>query len=335
MKKNLLKTLSILFIGTSSIAQQTLTSSGINPVLGDIFSLRMCPSLNPGNSGANQTWNFSSMTHTSTTNNTIVTVASTPNGSLFPNATVSNYDGSSYTYYNTTPSLFNNAGNSNTITTLVYQNQETLLPFPFNYNNTNTDTWSSIFISNSITFTRTGSTNLNYDAHGSLVTPAGTFNNAARVRMVQTYTDASTFISITYTNTQFFWYTNGNHVPIAATFTLSSSFGFTTTTSSGSYYLNNPVVVSVNELVKDKEMLFQVYPNPANESITVSSNTIPSKIEMLDITGKLILTRSLQLESNLEKTITLKTNELVNGLYLIRVSSSSGATETKKVTIIH
>ncbi len=331
MKKNLLKTFAILFIGTTAIAQQTLTSAGINPIVGDNFSLKMCAPVNPGNSGANQTWNFSSMTQTATINNTIVTVASTPNGSLFPNATVSNYDGNSYTYYNTTSTLFNNAGNSNSITTLVYQNQETLLQFPFNYTNSNTDTWSTIFTSNSITFTRTGSTNINYDGYGSLVTPAGSFNNSARVRMVQTYSDVSTFITITYTNTQFFWYTNGNHVPLAATYTLVTSLG--AGSGSGAYYLNNPIIVSINELTKDNEVSFQVYPNPANESINIVSNNTLSKIEVIDVTGKLIVTRNLQLENNLEKTVNLNVDDFVNGLYLIRITSSNGATETKKITI--
>src|ERR1700747_1948862 len=84
-----------LFFGIASLAsatllaQPTLTSAGMNPVLGDIYTPKTTSYVAPGTAGANQTWNLSAMTGTTTTTYTAVTVASTPYASTFPSASIS------------------------------------------------------------------------------------------------------------------------------------------------------------------------------------------------------------------------------------------------------
>ena len=72
-----------------------------------------------------------------------------------------------------------------------------------------------------------------------------------------------------------------------------------------------------NSIEKEKEIL--IYPNPATDVITIEmGNTEPATIEILDITGKVVLIRN-----NQAQRATIDINNLPNGVYLVRVRSAS------------
>lgn len=76
---------------------------------------------------------------------------------------------------------------------------------------------------------------------------------------------------------------------------------------------------------------FSLYPNPTKESFTIKSSTsnLATKIDVIDLTGKLLFTK--ELSANTENTIA--TSALSKGIYLISVETTNGTNYTTKLII--
>lgn len=76
---------------------------------------------------------------------------------------------------------------------------------------------------------------------------------------------------------------------------------------------------------------FSLYPNPAKESFTIKSSTsnLATKIDVIDLTGKLLFTK--ELSSIPENTIA--TTALSKGIYLISVKTTNGTNYTTKLIV--
>lgn len=330
MKKNLLTILSaITMISSVAVAQPTLTATGINPVAGDLLTLKNGPAVNPGSAGSNQTWVVNPTSSATPGTYTATSVGSTPYAASFSQANVSANYGGYYLYYNTSATALKNQG-SYVGLTLSYSDPEDQLHFPFNMGNTYSDPWAVTFVNGGVTFVRTGTTTVTYDGYGSITLPNGTFSNAVRVHFVQVYKDTYSGGTINYNNDEYMWYINGNHYPVAVTYTLTNSSSGTPST--GSAILTNAVAASVYE----HESIFSavsVFPNPAVNEINFDFKGIPtSSIEIFDITGKSVY-HQIVTETYLENYITINTSEFKDGIYFAKFTSKDGQTGTKKISI--
>lgn len=76
---------------------------------------------------------------------------------------------------------------------------------------------------------------------------------------------------------------------------------------------------------------FSLFPNPAKESFTIKGSTVnlATKIDIIDLTGKLLFTK--QVSTNPENTIT--TASLSKGIYLVSVETTNGTNYTTKLII--
>lgn len=76
---------------------------------------------------------------------------------------------------------------------------------------------------------------------------------------------------------------------------------------------------------------FSLYPNPAKESFTIKSSTsnLATKIDVIDLTGKLLFTK--ELSSIPENTIAA--TALSKGIYLISVETTNGTKYTTKLIV--
>ncbi len=116
-------------------------------------------------------------------------------------------------------------------------------------------------------------------------------------------------------------------------FTMTSN---ASTTKDGFYFddmlirkINSPTVGIKETSILVNEVL-TVYPNPANDYIQIEKNNSEScTIELMDVTGK-IIKRELINEMNHR----IVTNELSNGIYLLRLSMN-GEAFTRRVQVIH
>lgn len=85
---------------------------------------------------------------------------------------------------------------------------------------------------------------------------------------------------------------------------------------------------------QESDFTFSIYPNPANEMITVSfmeENSTELKIELMDLTGKIVIEKNL-IAGTGENSIRFMTDDIEAGAYFIRLISEKG-TSTQKLII--
>src|SRR6185436_6491431 len=105
------------------------------------------PTLNEGNGGANQTWDFSSLTSINgSTEFDGVMASATPFAADFPNAQFasSSYDYSGniiYNYFTNDDTLYTTWGYESEQQNLIYTNPRDILHYPFTYGNSFTDSY--------------------------------------------------------------------------------------------------------------------------------------------------------------------------------------------------
>jgi hypothetical protein len=341
MKKNLLNlfTTTLALGGSVSFAQTTLTATGINPVIGESYTLKDGAYLSPGNSGAGQTWNFSTMTGTSAGLTTIVSPSTTPSASSFPtaNACGKNTTANNYLYYNTSATAYKNVGLSGGGVNFIYSNPEDFLHFPFALNNSYVDSWAANFVSGGSTWYRTGATTVTADGTGTLITPTATYTNVMRVHFVQAYQD-STYMAgfgpyvIVYDNDEYMWYKNGIHTQIAAVYTLTNDAGGAP--SSGGIFLSG--TVGINEAA-DFITSSTVFPNPASAQITVDFTLTENKkvnVQLFKSLGQVVeIGQSAEGIQGVNK-MQLDIANLPEGIYFAQILLEGNTAATKRFIII-
>lgn len=115
--------------------------------------------------------------------------------------------------------------------------------------------------------------------------------------------------------------------------TLNPDFGSIT---QWRFMVGNPFL-SIQNGINDPEAdyLFDVYPNPANNTITVDmahANATTATVALYDITGKVIF--SEKTDNNTYHHLPISTAGINNGIYVIKVTTAF-STKTKTVVIAH
>jgi len=90
--------------------------------------------------------------------------------------------------------------------------------------------------------------------------------------------------------------------------------------------LYNSSAVGINNLTSS-HAAFDIYPNPASTSITLNNLVTGSIIKVLDVTGKLIYSETIN-----SNTKSIETNNWSNGMYFIQIENE-GAIAQKKLII--
>jgi hypothetical protein len=313
MKNKLTLTMMTLMVfwGLSVSSQPVLTATGINSVVGESFTQNNGGYVNPGSSGANQTWDLSSMAPAGSLTS-VVAPGTTTYGSSFPNANVAWTTASGTALYLKTSSSANqNYGMVSGTTVIPYSNPEDLLHYPFSYTNTYTDTWAAQFQSGGYTFYRSGSTTVTADGYGTLITPNGTYTDVMRVHLVQNYLDSANVggpYIIEYNNDEYMWYKEGIHVQLAFVYNFTSTGGGSASVGS---YISGNVGIETEELPNDKT---SVFPNPATGkiSICIGASLINEEFTLLNGLGLTVATGHLS-----SAITTIDLSSFPSGIYML------------------
>lgn len=285
------------FIGFQMKSQLTLTQAANEPVLGNTQNTRELDSLTavPKNTGTGQLWNFNtSMTQkTYTETTTYTTVASVSGGTAFPAANIAAArGGTGADFYKTSLNKLELAGfiDGNSGNKIVFNTPATWYPWPISY--------GAIF-SGSFTAVETGtSTNANWVGNvsytacgtGTVVLPGGNVHNNClmyrryiNINMSGSYTAQLNLV-------QYDFFSSSNKFPIMHFEYQSVTSGTNISKSAWFYADMNAMSVGVNE-INIPATQFILFPNPASDVVNVvlPSNELPSKIELLDVTGKMVL----------------------------------------------
>lgn len=97
----------------------------------------------------------------------------------------------------------------------------------------------------------------------------------------------------------------------------------------GNTYTNTIVVTVTPTAVKEYEnnaLQINLHPNPANDIVTITSKNDFSKIELLNVTGQVLLSETVN-----DKTRQINLNGFSEGIYFVKVVYANGMSVTKKV----
>lgn len=166
------------------------------------------------------------------------------------------------------------------------------------------------------------------DGWGSITTPYGTFN-ALRIKHEIHEIDSIYYggfgiwipltLPVAY---QYEWWTNGEKEPIlrVSTSAAGGNENITAIDYRDSYR-------DLNAGLNETSNAYALFPNPAKNSICLKSEKAIDKVELQDVSGKLLTTMNVSPSNQLE----INTSELQQGVYYIKVFS--GDTTTVKTFV--
>jgi len=321
MKKIYSLVIAILGSSTALLAQPTISAAQLNPVIGETISIVQSNWMSPGSGGNNVTWNLSTLSNNTTTSLVIsgptasfpgtnqTHVLTSANGSVSTNymqisATEQLLYGFDFTYSGVTLSY-------------SYSNSEKLLQFPLSMSTSFTDAYGGTFSLAGIPGTRDGDVTFEVDGYGTVITPSGTYTDVLRVRFENTNTDASAIGTNTSSQVTYLWYKAGIHYPVVY---LTENSG-QPDLNEGAYFVGS--TVSTSELTKDQ---ISVFPNPAEDKITVSMGGAVKSIRLLDQVG-----RELKFVAPNSTYKSIDISDLNGGVYQLSIELYNGEFVSKSI----
>ncbi len=341
MKKSLLL-LSALVLGAwSTNAQINIASSDVATPTKQIYQADdALPTVTPGSSGINQTWNMTALNTTTTDTLTFISYSWIPNSTFSTSNLIANgivgtdtnniYLSNTASGLNALGSVVNtDFGGGPSVITAKNTPAEVLMSFPGNYLNSTTNNYfvntpafyfgidPGVGITVDSLRQRAGvMKTLLVDAWGSLATPLGTFNVLRVQETVVRYDTTDVLAGGTWnpvpgatpvvsadSTTGYSWWANGVGFPLVSIKLDSASL------VSEAKWLKAIPVVGITEHVD--ATVVNVFPNPAQNQINFSVEAQKvAAIQILDITGRMIDYITVSGE-----TVTVNTSVLANGVY--------------------
>ena len=340
-----------LLLSLYSNAQITINASdmpqvGYNYLTENILDF---VAVDPTLTGANYTWDFSSVIGITTDTIKAIDVLSTPvayqfyfnNPVLYANY-VADYavaapdiNGGGVVTLNDRYEYFRDDANGHKVvgfganinaipTSVKYDQIDIIYDFPMNYgSNSGSDASYIIGIPTMGTYGQDISRQKEVDGWGAVTTPYGTFD-CLRVKTTlditdTIYVDALMFGSSIPRTTELIydWISIGEGVPV---FTVrTTDLGLITSASYKSGHLNSVTTIEKN--------LFKLYPNPASNQINIETD-LRGRLYLYDLTGNLVLQEVFNAYTPIDLS------KLNSGLYTITLISESNKIISKKIEII-
>jgi hypothetical protein len=280
--------------------------------------------MDPGVSGFNATWDFSSLVSIpDTTTEWIVDPATTTLGTFFPNANLcEKYSDGTFVYAHTTADSSLLVGYGDTINhyLITYYNPCLFALRPVTYGTSVNDSFMTHFSSSSLSFGGNGLVRINADAFGTLILPNGTYNNTLRIKITQSETDTSSSFT-TFNNTVSYVWFDGAHT--SALLKIDSTNAGTTISKSIQYLISEST-----EVHSPKTLKFSCYPNPTRDILHIAP-CAKGTILITNTLGQLVATSQID-----EQGLTLPTEQYPSGMYFLSYRTEQG-TQTKQITILH
>jgi hypothetical protein len=213
----------------------------------------------------------------------------------------------------------------------IYSDAKDLLRFPIGFGQSFTDEYASAnrISENAGEYNRQGVINVEVDANGTLITPAGTFNNVLRVKSTDTFQNIGlpptpgsnpngtittySFISADFPGVFLMQYRISEIGGGAAQ--VSAFYSSATASSNGNR-------ISADDI--------SIYPNPATDHITVRIRGTIQFVEVLDVYGRVVEHRVAQRNS---RSIVIRCDELTAGTYFIKVIDMEGNRAVKRFRV--
>lgn len=333
-----MKKLYLIFVfavcGTAFLWSQSITYAVHCPVPGDVFITKDFDSTAaiPKQTGAGQTWNFSScLTSTSGPySSTYVASSSVPASSMFPGCNLAlEFSPTEHDFLKTSTSNMELLGVVNgTTSTIIFTNSAITMTFPFSMGSTQTDNASGTMTINTFTGTVQYSLTQNGTGTGNVILPGG--NNIANILQVKSDFNLKQVVNIGFGNatvtvngTAYGYYASGTKQSIISveysSSTLQIPFGTPTVNTGFGATINNNILTGLNEA--NFEAGFQIFPNPGKDYFSVNLSN-PGRnecvIHIYNVSGALV--KEISLGNNTEVNERVDISGLSPGIYLVKTN---------------
>ncbi|MGZ3882859.1 MAG: T9SS type A sorting domain-containing protein [Bacteroidia bacterium] len=337
--KKLYMLIACVLVANLSKAQLVLTQAFNEPVVGD-FEHRIkydSAGVLPNTPGANQTWNFSTLTTTASLVNTTYTTPSSCTGytafTAFSGATVGQTDGSTSEFYKSSPGVFELIGlvPSSTLA-LSFSNTAVVANWPVSSTYSLSDAVAGTIKANiftSITGPFNGSETVQSTGTGTLQLPnAVTLNGCMQLKTVLTGTGSVALFTLTatftITNTSYSYYWGLYKFPALtvnySTITFQQGSSAPQTTKTVATTINNDVFAGISELSLNSN--YSMFPNPASNMLNLqitNDQAEPVSVEIVNSLGQPVKTLDLG-NTKGEVTSTVDLNGFAKGIYLVKTA---------------
>ncbi len=301
-------------------AQPVINSSDVTPVAGEIFkTVNFYDESDPGNNGANVTWDFSGIqaTEDDTLMMRAVTPQSTGISSSFPGATVAIADPDDYYYFlKAENNKLIEMGTGESSDVMPLSDTKELLRFPLTFGTTFTDTYSGSAGDLLFSVDIDGKVTVTADAYGTLITPSGTFNNVLRIVTIDSSTTIFSGFGFTDTTsevtTSYVWYQAGEHWPLLSINIFEDDMG--------NYFNGFFLYKEAPSAIFDKQRALQLnaYPNPFTEKISLegfdAKNNEKIQAQFITLDGKVVKQMELPASAQLQINVA----DLPAGSYIVQ-----------------
>lgn len=335
MKKIYLSILAGAFTFTVN-AQLTLTKVFNEPVVGNVSIRKGYDSTTaiPKNTGAGQSWNFSSLTtNTIVESTTYTTTAASPSASAFPGATLTETDGAgSWNYWKSGTSTFELMGMVSPNTVFNFSNTAIAAQWPITMGYNNTDNYAgTAAINTTLTGSAIGTITTMGTGTGTVTLPGSlVFTNMLQLRTNQKLQLSLLmgFITATMTTTEYQYYHSSQKFPIITVSYQKAAGSFTSSTCD--IRINGAVILGVNEATFDKA--FVVYPNPANGVFHVMFTNEKNEnlsMEIMNNMGQIVKTLELGNANDIRSTVDV--SDLNKGVYYVKTTLGNNSVVKKLI----
>jgi hypothetical protein len=329
-KKHLFTSLFFLLLHWSMNAQITITSADIPKpgalIKTDYVKSEFINGINIGNTGANQSWNFTGALTYGTPDQLFYLLPSqAPQPNPIAGADLVSTDEVSdtayYNYLKSTPSVFAQIGSAGPGEKLTFGQPLKYLDLPSTYLSTFTQNTTVSGTSDGITISGTAKNSLKVDAYGTVTTALGTFP-CLRVKRITELNLTVLFFNVLSRDTTYEWWTNNYDAPV---FTVTHSY----TSSAGqedfsidAFALTQQTTAVHNPKAPESAKMV-LFPNPSgaqgsnlNFQLTKSGKT---EITILDMNGTLLRQESLGFLSPGEYNQSLDLGAAPSGTYVVMI----------------
>lgn len=297
------------------LAQPVYNSCGNGPVIGTslVAISHRCDTTGvfEGPSGPNITWDFSGLIDIAYSPYTRphVDPDSTPGGINYPNSSVAWYESAGYSYFHYQPSSIDYQGNYNGVQVCtIYTDPAITLICPMSYGSSFTDTYETNICGGQPAF---GDKTVTYDAFGTLILPYGTFQNAVRFHVIDTFNLPG--ITLTYDN--YSWWDSSLNMEVLI---VSYRTGLPTRKYIQFTQVTGVLAASDNQIATPSIML---YPNPVRDQVHIETpdELQGSWLTLFSVSGQIAAMMRLDIVHS-----TLQVPTLASGLYFYQVSDQAG-----------
>jgi hypothetical protein len=311
-------------------AQPVLTAANSNPIIGEAFKWNYTSGITSvGSGGANQTWDYSTLTSTLTQYDSVIYPSSAMYGAgHYPNANIcfcNNCTGgpysSCYLFYQANSDSLTDWGNACGSDIEIYNNPSKSFIYPFTYKSAYLDSCRGTDNDAGTNYTVWGSVYDTADGYGTLKLPSGVYSNVLRIKQITFSASKSSSGTVTSgTNTVYLWYLPGNHQPILSISTINQSASYLST-----------IILGINDDKVSSNML-KLFPNPSTDIITVNSQQLlVNGVEIYNALGEKVYLNNRTIEQKNSRSIEINVSSFPSGVYFVKVKTEKGVAVRKFV----